>query len=188
MRIPTRLTLLLFLSSLVAVGQTESEGAPRTKYRLGYDSPSSAWDNALFECNGRLGSIVFGETAHERLQFKEEILWSGGPDDSTADGASWALPEIQRLLFEGDGPKAHDLFGRSMTGVCFEQMKYQAIIYSTLRSALSFTSSRPVRIQTTDQVLHPTNGLITRETGAGGLIQVEFITERSFTKEYITVH
>ncbi len=181
MRIPTRLTLLLFLSSLVAVGQTESEGAPRTKYGLGYDSP--AWDNSLPVSNGRLGSIVFGETAHERLQFKEEILWSGGPDVSTADGASWALPEIQRLLFEGDGPKAHDLFGRSMTGVCFEQMKYQAMIYSTSRTALSFTSPRPVRIQTTGQVLHPTNGLITRETGAGGLIQIEFITERSFTTE-----
>jgi len=94
-------------------------------YRLWYEAPAPAWDEALPIGNGRLGAMIFGDTARERIQFNEETLWSGGPYDPTVDGASWALPEIQRLLFEGDFARAHDLFGRSMMGVPYEQMKYQ---------------------------------------------------------------
>lgn len=94
-------------------------------YRLWYEAPAPTWDEALPIGNGRLGAMIFGNTARERIQFNEETLWSGGPYDPTVDGASWALPEIRRLLFEGDVAKAHDLFGRSMMGVPYEQMKYQ---------------------------------------------------------------
>ena len=127
MRFSAILTLLFFVSSWVAVGQTESRDATWKNYRLWYEAPAPAWDQALPVGNGRLGAMVFGEPAHERIQFNEETLWSGGPYDPTVDGASWALPEIQRLLFEGDVPKAHNLFGRSMMGVPFEQMKYQPL-------------------------------------------------------------
>jgi len=127
MRCLAILTLLFFLSSWVAVGQTESRDAPWRDYRLWYEAPAPTWDQALPVGNGRLGAMVFGEPARERIQFNEETLWSGGPYDPTVEGASWALPEIQRLLFEGDVPKAHNLFGRSMMGVPFEQMKYQPL-------------------------------------------------------------
>jgi alpha-L-fucosidase 2 len=42
-------------------------------------------------------------------------------------GAHQALPEIRRLLFAGDIPAAHDLFGRTMMGRPYEQMKYQPL-------------------------------------------------------------
>ncbi|MEP7347972.1 MAG: glycoside hydrolase family 95 protein, partial [Gemmatimonadaceae bacterium] len=57
----------------------------------------------------------------------EETLWTGGPYDPVVKGASAALPDIRRLLFAGDIPKAHDLFGRTMMGVPYEQMKYQPL-------------------------------------------------------------
>lgn len=68
--------------------------------------------------------MVFGGVARERLQLNEETLWTGGPYDPVVKGAAAALPEIRRLLFAGDVVRAHDLFGRSMMGVPYEQQKY----------------------------------------------------------------
>ena len=71
--------------------------------------------------------MVFGATAEERIQLNEETFWAGGPYDPTTSGGAAALPEIQRLLFAGDVEKAHDLFGRTMMGKPYEQMKYQSL-------------------------------------------------------------
>ncbi len=92
---------------------------------LFYDEPAAQWEHALPVGNGRLGAMVFGNPAAERIQFNEETLWSGGPYDPVQEGAHAALPEIQRLLFAGEYAKAHDLFGRTMMGIPYEQMKYQ---------------------------------------------------------------
>ena len=94
-------------------------------YKIHFDEPAAQWEHALPVGNGRLGAMVFGGTAEERIQFNEETLWSGGPYDPVVEGAHRGLPEIQRLLFEGEFAKAHDLFGRTMMGVPYEQMKYQ---------------------------------------------------------------
>jgi alpha-L-fucosidase 2 len=71
--------------------------------------------------------MVFGATAAERIQLNEETFWAGGPYDPTNPGGAAALHEIQRLLFAGDVEKAHDLFGRTMMGIPYEQMKYQPL-------------------------------------------------------------
>ena len=92
---------------------------------LFFDEPAAQWEQALPVGNGRLGAMVFGDPAEERIQFNEETLWSGGPYDPVVEGAHHALQRIQELLFEGDVPRAHDMFGRTMMGVPYEQMKYQ---------------------------------------------------------------
>jgi len=102
----------------------EVDGADLT---LWYRQPAEQWDHALPVGNGRLGAMVFGETAVERIQLNEDTFWAGGPYDPTNPGGAEALPEIQRLLFEGDVEKAHDLFGRTMMGIPYEQMKYQSL-------------------------------------------------------------
>ena len=71
--------------------------------------------------------MIFGGTREEHIQLNEETLWTGGPYNPVVKGASNALPEIRQLLFAGDVPKAHDLFGRTMMGVPYEQMKYQPL-------------------------------------------------------------
>jgi alpha-L-fucosidase 2 len=71
--------------------------------------------------------MVFGHPGREHIQLNEETLWSGGPYDPVVRGASAALPEIRRLLFAGDVAAAHDLFGRTMMGRPYEQMKYQSL-------------------------------------------------------------
>jgi alpha-L-fucosidase 2 len=95
--------------------------------RLWYRQPAERWNQALPVGNGRLGAMVFGRTDHETIQLNEETVWSGGPYDPVVPGAWRALAEIRRLLFAGDIPAAHDLFGRTMMGHPFEQMKYQPL-------------------------------------------------------------
>lgn len=108
-----------------AFGNLTAQQAPTTT--LWYRQPATEWTRALPVGNGRLGAMVFGGPAEERLQLNEETLWSGGPYNPVRPGAAAALPEIRRLLFAGDVPRAHDLFGRTMMGIPYEQMKYQPL-------------------------------------------------------------
>ncbi len=100
---------------------------PAPDLRLWYRQPAENWNQALPVGNGRLGAMVFGRTANETIQLNEETVWSGGPYDPVVPGAYRALPEIRRLLFSGDQAAAHDLFGRTMMGRPYEQMKYQPL-------------------------------------------------------------
>jgi alpha-L-fucosidase 2 len=101
--------------------------------RLWYRQPAKAWNEALPVGNGRLGAMVFGDPAEERIQLNEETLWSGGPYDPSRPGGAEALPEIRRLIFAGEFAEAHDLFGRTMMGIPYEQMKYQPLANLLLR-------------------------------------------------------
>jgi len=92
---------------------------------LWFDAPAASWNHALPVGNGRLGAMVFGGIERERIQLNEETLWSGGPYDPVVEGAHEALPQIRAYLFAGGFARAHDLFGRTMMGVPYEQMKYQ---------------------------------------------------------------
>lgn len=112
---------------LLAALQLATQPAQVPTARLWYRQPAEAWNHALPIGNGRLGAMVFGGLAQETIQLNEETLWSGGPYDPVVPGAHRALPEIRRLLFSGDIPAAHDLFGREMMGNPIEQMKYQPL-------------------------------------------------------------
>lgn len=94
---------------------------------LFYTHPADKWENAFPAGNGRLGAMVFGGTAEEQIQLNESTYWSGGPYSTVVKGGREALPEIQRLLFEGQYKQAHVLFGRRMMGYPVEQQKYQAL-------------------------------------------------------------
>ena len=116
--------MILPLVALLLLGPPARTGPD---LRLWYRQPAEEWDQALPVGNGRLGAMVYGRTADETIQLNEETLWSGGPYDPVVPGAWRALPEIRRLLFSGDIAAAHDLFGRSMMGRPYEQMKYQPL-------------------------------------------------------------
>jgi alpha-L-fucosidase 2 len=120
-RLVRRTLLLSMVSATVAL----SQAAPSTT--VWFVQPASEWNRALPVGNGRLGAMVYGGTREEHIQLNEETLWTGGPYDPVVKGASASLPEIRRLLFAGDVPRAHDLFGRTMMGVPYEQMKYQPL-------------------------------------------------------------
>ncbi len=102
--------------------------------------PADKWENAFPVGNGRLGAMVFGKTDEEEIQLNEETYWSGGPYSTVVKGGAKALPEIRKLVFDGNYKMAHILFGRSLMGYPVEQMKYQSLG----RLVLRFPSKDPV--------------------------------------------
>ena len=94
---------------------------------LWYRQAAETWDDALPVGNGRLGAMVFGTLAEERIQFNEETVWTGGPYDQSREVEDGALAEIRRLVFAGKYFEANYLFSEKMLGDPVEQMKYQPL-------------------------------------------------------------
>ncbi len=92
-----------------------------------YAQPASRWVEALPVGNGRLGAMVFGATANERINLNEQTIWTGGPYDPTHPVAPESLKEIRRLVFEGKYMEAEALFNKTMLGNPAGQMKYQPL-------------------------------------------------------------
>jgi len=131
---------LLLSVTGVAPGRCDERAPADPSTSLWYTHPADKWENALPVGNGRLGAMVFGKTDEEEIQLNEETYWSGGPYSTVVKGGSKALPEIQKLVFEGNYKLAHILFGRHMMGYPVEQMKYQSLG----RLVIRFSSEGPV--------------------------------------------
>jgi len=83
--------------------------APATQPTLWYPQPAARWTEALPVGNGRLGAMVFGGAAEERLQLNEESVWSGGPYDADNPESAAHLQEIRDLLFGNQFAEAEAL-------------------------------------------------------------------------------
>ena len=68
---------------------------------LWYSAPANTWVEALPVGNGRLGAMVFGGIAEERLQLNEDTLWSGGPRPGDNPAARDVLPAVREAIFAG---------------------------------------------------------------------------------------
>lgn len=83
---------------------------------LWYKQPAAEWGEALPVGNGRLGVMVFGGVAEERLQLNEDTIWSGNPREYDRVGADKRLPEIRQLVFEGKPTEAEAIVNKEMLG------------------------------------------------------------------------
>lgn len=93
--------------------------------QLWYTQPAERWVEALPIGNGRLGAMIFGGTAEERIQFNEDTLWVGKPHDYSHHGAAKYLPEIRKQLDEGKQSEAEKLAMREFMSEPLRQMPYQ---------------------------------------------------------------
>ncbi|MBP7936880.1 MAG: glycoside hydrolase family 95 protein [Phycisphaerae bacterium] len=57
--------------------------------------------------NGRLGGMIFGGAAKERIQLNEESLWAGQPFETFPEDFPEHLAEVRRLLFAGQNAEAN---------------------------------------------------------------------------------
>lgn len=120
-------------SAAAAVGLTVSgpliaaETVAPHRNRLWYRQPAHEWTEALPIGNGRLGAMVFGGTAHERLQLNEDTLWAGGPYDPVNPEAHATLPEVRRLIFAGRYVEAQALANAKVMAKPLTQMPYQTV-------------------------------------------------------------
>lgn len=107
----------------------EGRGGDRPEGRdvIWYRRPAKVWEEALPAGNGRMGAMIFGGVADERLQLNENTLWDGFPLDPNNPEGLQALPEVRRLLFEDRNNEAVKLAERTMLGIPSRIKSYQSL-------------------------------------------------------------
>ena len=94
---------------------------------LWYKNPAKTWTEALPLGNGKLGAMVFGGIASERIQLNEDSVWSGGFRDRNNPDAKDNLDKVRSLLKEGKIAQAEDLARYSLSGTPEYQRTYQTL-------------------------------------------------------------
>lgn len=79
--------------------------------KLWYTKPANQFEEALPLGNGRLGAMVYGGVAQERISLNEATLWSGKPVDAAKinPNAHAYLKPVRDALFAEDYKKADSL-------------------------------------------------------------------------------
>jgi len=120
----------------VSVGLTsagcKSVDEPASTLRLWYEQPAVEWVEALPIGNGRLGAMVFGGIASEKIQFNEDTVWQGEPHDYARAGAHRHLGRIRQLLTAGKQAEAEELAMKEFMSDPVRQKAYQAFADLTL--------------------------------------------------------
>ena len=111
------------LSALHAEIPTESI---TSEHILFFDQPAATWPDALPVGNGRLGAMVFGNPANERLQLNEETVWMGERRDRNNPQAG-RTPEVRKLLMAGKVHEAEALAAQVMMGIPDRLPCYQTL-------------------------------------------------------------
>ena len=114
----TLLFAAVTLVSLACCSQTED-------LKLWYDAPARQWTDALPLGNGRLGAMVFGTPAQERIQINEETIWGGGPHNNVNYAAKDGLDQIRTALWEGRRSDAQALCDEYISSKSAHGMPYQ---------------------------------------------------------------
>jgi alpha-L-fucosidase 2 len=101
--------------------------APAASNRLWYQQPAEQWTEALPVGNGRLGAMIFGGVARERLQLNDDTLYAGGPYDPSSPEALVALPRVRQLIAEGRFAEAQALTNEKLMGRPLRMPSYQTV-------------------------------------------------------------
>lgn len=101
---------------------TERDG--RKDLSLWYDQPAGPWVEALPVGNGRLGAMVFGRPAQERVQFNIDTLYGGGPYVPDNPKFREALPKVRELIDQERWKEANDLVNDALMGRPNKQMPF----------------------------------------------------------------
>jgi alpha-L-fucosidase 2 len=130
-----RVSPTIAILAVLGLGSMASAQGDDPPLALRYDAPAKRWNEAVPVGNGRLGAMVFGGTAEERVQINEDTVWSGGPHDYAHEGAAKYLPEIRRLLFDGKQREAEALAEQHFMSVPLNQLPYQPFVDLKLQFA-----------------------------------------------------
>jgi len=121
---PSRRALLAGSAALLSAGAAQADKTMNPALKLWYRQSAARWEDALPLGNGRLGAMVFGRVAQERLQLNVDTLWSGGPYTADNSDALAALPEVRGLIAQGRYTEAADLAEAKMMARPLHQMAY----------------------------------------------------------------
>src|ERR1019366_5646799 len=108
-------------------GAPDAAAGQPTRYVLHFAQPAVEWPDALPVGNGRLGAMVFGDPALERVQLNEESIWDGEPRDRNNPRAGEAVAKIRELLFAGKIAEAEALATTDMLSIPRRMPCYQTL-------------------------------------------------------------
>ena len=154
----TALVILILLASLYA-GSVHASG----QHLLWYDRPAQNWNEALPIGNGRLGAMIYGNVAADRLQLNEETIWAGQPNNNANPEALEYLPKVRQLVWEGRYKEAQDLATQHVQSRTNHGMPYQPFgdlylsfpgqgAYTDYYRELSLDSARAITRYTADGI------------------------------------
>ncbi len=92
---------------------------------LWYDRPASTWTEALPIGNSRIGAMIYGTPATERMQLNEETIWAGRPNNNANPEALEYLPKVRRLVWQDKYKEAQDLATKHVQANTNSGMPYQ---------------------------------------------------------------
>ena len=92
-----------------------------------FSRAAGEWTEALPIGNGRMGAMVFGGAADERLQLNDSRVWAGSKMDRLNPNAARALPEVRRLLWAGKVREAEALAERDIISKPRRMPPYQPV-------------------------------------------------------------
>ena len=91
--------LLLFIATVIYAQES----------MIWYDRPAQTWTQALPLGNGKIGAMVYGNVAAERIQLNEESIWAGQPNTNVNPSAHDYLPQVRDLALAGKTREAQQL-------------------------------------------------------------------------------
>ena len=161
--------------------------------RTYYTSPTKDWNKALPIGNGRLGAMIFGGVSSEHIQFNEDSVWYGGPQNRINPDAKKYLPESRRLIFEGKIREAEKLTVHALTSLPETMRPYQTLCdaYINIRHAGSGEPADYERTLDLDNAVAAVSYKIDGETyrreiiasAPDGVIAMRFTGEAPFSLE-----
>ena len=122
---PTRFFLTTLVLLFVQLADAQTNLPPPAPTTLWYLQPAAKWTEALPIGNGRMGAMIFGGVTDERIQFNEDTLWTGHPQDYANTNALKVLPKIRELLGAGKNKEAGWLAKSNFLGTPSRQKAYQ---------------------------------------------------------------
>src|SRR5579872_751712 len=113
-RIASAAILISLFLSIIATAQPASPG-PSNRLTLWYSQPAKICMNeALPVGNGRLGAMIFGIPAAERIILNEDSLWTGNDNPSGNDGTMGAYQVLGELNISLPGHDQADNYRRDL--------------------------------------------------------------------------
>ena len=116
-------SLLIVMTAMLSLSCSSKQ--IQKELKLWYDAPAKQWTDALPLGNGRLGAMVFGTPAQERIQINEETIWGGGPHNNVNYAAKDGLEQIRTALWEGRRSDAQALCDEYISSKGAHGMPYQ---------------------------------------------------------------
>jgi alpha-L-fucosidase 2 len=132
--------------------------------KLWYKTPAANWNEALPAGNGRLGVMVFGNPAYERIQLNEESLWAGTRFDNNNLQAGNNIKKIQALLLNKENKKAYDLSIDALLATPPRLRSYQTL------GDLFINFGAPIALKNYNRQLDLNTGIISTSFQSNGTI------------------